>query len=573
MPMRSTRQRDGFSLIELLVTIFIAGIFFSAMVPLFISAQKQNSSDAARILCVTVARDRIEKIRQLDYKEITVANLNDPTFKTPAGQSPIFGPVYSNVIDGTTTRAVYITYDVQDLGQYKIVTVTTNWDDPDTANPEPPLPVYSTVLKTEVYKQFSGPQIIKFDVLENGLPVAEYFTKTQVTLRAYINSGDVVSMDQGNADPDKRGRITFVVKNAAGEDLERYEQTVPVSPTYSNQYEWTWQTATYPDGPYTFVATAYAADHSEGNSWAQTRTFDKGPPVAPTVTAIPGNASVTLTWQCVPEPTDLSRYEVWRSTPGQSNWVQIVPSTMSKTYFDDGLSNGTPYWYRVAAVDIKGQSSLSTAVTATPFLPAPDITGPAAPSGLSAVKGGNNVAAIVLTWTTASVDNPPPTPPSGMTGGHYVVERASNLAFTTGVSTVSSNHPYGNMSFTDATTGYNTTWYYHVAGVDLAGNVGPWSAAVSAKTDPPIYRTLTVTRGGGKYYLWVQSKLFPYLYYSTSGVATVTKPAGVLGNKNSSTAFLNLPSGLYTVIYSTSSTGNDGSKDVDCSSGNGTVTV
>jgi hypothetical protein len=69
---------------------------------------------------------------------------------------------------------------------------------------------------------------------------------------------------------------------------------------------------------------------------------------------------VTLTWTASPD-ADVAGYNVYRSTsPGVStagtpvNGPDLVGAT---TYNDSGLANGTPYYYRVVAVDTADNSS------------------------------------------------------------------------------------------------------------------------------------------------------------------------------------------------------------------------
>ena len=80
MEMRNRRVTSGFSMIELLVTVLLAGIIFAAMVPVFASALKKTSQDNFRVTATNIAQDRIEKIRTLDFIDITTDNLNDSSF-------------------------------------------------------------------------------------------------------------------------------------------------------------------------------------------------------------------------------------------------------------------------------------------------------------------------------------------------------------------------------------------------------------------------------------------------------------------------------------------------------------
>ena len=108
------RGGRGFSLIELLVTIVLAGIIFLAMVPLFVSGLKATSTNARRVVATNLAQARLETIRMLaanmapspspysttattGYSSVTNANLTSgtwnaallpTTYTPPAGGQP-----------------------------------------------------------------------------------------------------------------------------------------------------------------------------------------------------------------------------------------------------------------------------------------------------------------------------------------------------------------------------------------------------------------------------------------------------------------------------------------------------
>ncbi|HWH61352.1 MAG TPA: glycoside hydrolase family 44 protein [Terriglobales bacterium] len=94
-------------------------------------------------------------------------------------------------------------------------------------------------------------------------------------------------------------------------------------------------------------------------------------PAAPTaVTATAGNASVALAWTASSGATS---YKVSRSTTSGGPYTQIgTPSVAS--YADFGLTNGTTYYYVVAAVNSYGSSSNSSEVSSKPALQTADIT-------------------------------------------------------------------------------------------------------------------------------------------------------------------------------------------------------
>ena len=64
---RACERGAGFSFVELLVTIIIAGIAFAAMVPVFVGAQQAASGDLMRNAALQLAQDKLEKVRGLDY--------------------------------------------------------------------------------------------------------------------------------------------------------------------------------------------------------------------------------------------------------------------------------------------------------------------------------------------------------------------------------------------------------------------------------------------------------------------------------------------------------------------------
>ena len=92
-------------MVELMVTVVLAGIIFAAMVPVFASALKKTSGDNSRVIATNIAQDRLEKVRELNYPDITLANLNSSTF---AGSQ--FGTTYTPLPGNkayTITYAVY----------------------------------------------------------------------------------------------------------------------------------------------------------------------------------------------------------------------------------------------------------------------------------------------------------------------------------------------------------------------------------------------------------------------------------------------------------------------------------
>jgi prepilin-type N-terminal cleavage/methylation domain-containing protein len=124
------RATRGFSMVELLVTVVLAGIIFAAMVPVFASALKKTTGDNLRVTAVNIAQDRVEKIRQLPYADIVansaspnaLPNLYNTAFPTTA--PGIFAPTYKPV---GSSKTYYINYSVATLPTYKDITVSVSW--------------------------------------------------------------------------------------------------------------------------------------------------------------------------------------------------------------------------------------------------------------------------------------------------------------------------------------------------------------------------------------------------------------------------------------------------------------
>jgi len=90
-------------------------------------------------------------------------------------------------------------------------------------------------------------------------------------------------------------------------------------------------------------------------------------PNAPTnLKAAAGNAQVALTWAASAGATG---YSVYRATTSGGETL-LKSGLTAASYTDTGLTNGTTYFYQVAAVSSAGTSGKSSEVSATPTAPA-----------------------------------------------------------------------------------------------------------------------------------------------------------------------------------------------------------
>ena len=116
-------------------------------------------------------------------------------------------------------------------------------------------------------------------------------------------------------------------------------------------------------------------------------------PVTPTgLTATAGNAAVTLNWTASSGATS---YNVYRgTTAGGESATPLATGIATASYSDTAVTNGTRYYYKVAAVNGGGNSAESAEASAIP-----QPTASTAPTSLTATAGN---ASVTLNWTASS---------------------------------------------------------------------------------------------------------------------------------------------------------------------------
>ena len=93
-------------------------------------------------------------------------------------------------------------------------------------------------------------------------------------------------------------------------------------------------------------------------------------------------------------------YRVDRALDGNGPWTEVTTDPVAdQTFVDDGLQNGTVYWYVVTAVDAAGnQSARSDPEIGVPV----DQTPPAVPTG---VRVTVDDGALVVAWNAVQADD------------------------------------------------------------------------------------------------------------------------------------------------------------------------
>jgi len=550
---RLTRQRDGLSMIELLVTIIIAGIAFVAIVPLFVLANKKNLEDNVRVQAKQVAQDKIEKLRQLPYGSIqadaahpfSTPNLYNPTFADSQ-----FGPTQT-LSSGSTSRVIKLRYTVQPYpavttglqSEYKIVTIEAYWD-------APPSPVKSTILSTIVYRQYAGPPISSM-TLTPGMDddaILGNSSLTSVWIKAHVDlsAGSLPAyIEFAIAGPSTASRKVLATETNSGSDAW-YDSA-------NGNFNWRWDCSAATNGGYDIAATAFSADGFVGNTFHLYPIIQHTvPPAAPAaVTASPGDTKADLEWNDSSEPKR-SQYEICRSTSASGPWdattlIATVPYT-TLTYTNTGLTNGTTYYYAVRTLTSDSRSSEWR--VSNPVVPKAnsDTTPPTAPTGLAATAIVSGIPTVRLSWS-ASTD--PGAPSSGV--DFYEIWRSADNS-NWGSAEIGRSTTTG---YDDATAGPSKQWYYKVRAVDVALNRGSFSSSARNPTPTGVFPTHSLTvnvkNGAGACWVWVQytksGQIYTQHYFSKAGVDQGLNPInpGTPIAKNSFVAFAGLPDGDYTV--------------------------
>src|ERR1019366_1330835 len=102
------------------------------------------------------------------------------------------------------------------------------------------------------------------------------------------------------------------------------------------------------------------------------------------------NAQVLLSWTASSGATS---YNVLRGTASGGPYSSIATGVTTASYTDTTVTNGTPYYYVVQAVNSNGASGNSNQASTTPTGP------PVAPTNLTATAGN---AQVLLSWTASS---------------------------------------------------------------------------------------------------------------------------------------------------------------------------
>jgi hypothetical protein len=217
---------------------------------------------------------------------------------------------------------------------------------------------------------------------------------------------------------------------------------------------------------YIFRVLAKNAAGSSANSSTSSSSTPRTVPNRPGTTVLTaGDRQILVTWDAPSSNggSAITDYTVERVIDGNTTWVQIADGvSVSTSFIDTGLTNGTGYYYRLYAVNAAGISVVSQQV------------GPVKPVGPTvaptSVVGTASDAQVALTWTAPATN--------GGAISDYTIQYSSDsgATWTTFSDTVSAT---ASVTVTGLTNG--TAYVFRVAATNPAG-LGAYSTSSAART-------------------------------------------------------------------------------------------
>jgi fibronectin type 3 domain-containing protein len=261
-------------------------------------------------------------------------------------------------------------------------------------------------------------------------------------------------------------------------------------------------------------------------------------PPAPTgLTANPADSSVDLTWN---PSAGATSYSIYRGTTSGGEGATPVGTSTSDSFNDTGLTNGTGYYYTVAANDTGGASAKSAE---TNTVPTAVVVPPPVPFGVVVTP---TTSQIQLQWTYEE----------GVTS--YQIYRGTTPGGegATPLATVASS------SYTDTTVTSGVTYYYEIValtGATASARSSEYAASTSgAVTVPSTPTGLVATPGNGSVALtWTAGAgATSYsIYRGTTSGGEGTTPVGTATSNSFTDTGLTNGTTYYYKVSATNSAG------------------
>lgn len=475
------RRDRGVTLIELLITIIVAGLFFAAMVPVFVMATQQSSNDRARIQATNAVQSAIERLREMPYEDLWTTDWSIAVDTQAALGQDLNWKGSNSSLD--VDIEPYPSDVSKGSEKYLIATVTADW----TGQGGRP---HTIRMKTVIYRQGLATETLTLVVYElsNG-----FISHTPVTVSARVNAADGAKLE----------RIDFTVYANNGTLIEAWKVYTQAgaevaykpdgSPTWYYDHEWTGLDGDgqpLADGRYTFIAKTVPLQPASPDDpvlpaeWARKELIlDRDPPGTPTVEssagfhkATPTSAPqpfVNLKWQLEPNISDLDHFEIGRTgTDAKGDPLQAKIIALPKwalEYVDRDVVAGATYSYKVRAWDIQDQFGAWSS-------PTPDLTLAAAVTDLVPLPP---VGPISYRLTNPGVTVEWGASPSALNVDAYRVYRqgTDGVRLLVGTLPVGVASPDLRFSMDDISAEYGKTYTYFVTAVSLDRDAFQWESA------------------------------------------------------------------------------------------------
>ena len=212
-------------------------------------------------------------------------------------------------------------------------------------------------------------------------------------------------------------------------------------------------------------ANLHSAVSAEASATPVAPVTEPGAPAGLTATA--GDAQVSLSWKAPASDggAQVTSYNLYEGTSQNISAAHPVASPKGTSVTVKNLTDGTTYYFKVTAVNKAGAGPVSGTVSATP---APAITKPGAPAGLTATPGDGRVT---LSWTSPGSDG-------GAALSGYLIYRGTSPGGESG--TPVNGAPVQATSYTVTGLTNGTTYYFKVAAVNQSKLQGSSSGEASA---------------------------------------------------------------------------------------------
>lgn len=276
----------------------------------------------------------------------------------------------------------------------------------------------------------------------------------------------------------------------------------------------------------------YAARAVNANGASNPSTTDSATPSASltapaapeSLSATPGNASVSLSWAAPSSDggSPITTYKVYVGTSSGSTVYLGETGGTNTTYVVNGLTNGQLYFFTVTAVNAIDESAASAETSATPG------AAPWPPTSLAATRGNQSVS---LSWSAPASN-----------GGFAVTDYRIYTGTSSGSTTLLASTGGSNTSFVVNGLTNGQLYYFTVAAVNARGeSAAANEASATPATVPYPPSSLVATRSDGQVTLsWTTP--------ASNGGSAITDYKVAMGTSSGTTSFLASTGGSNTTF-------------------------